>query len=103
MRDEIEALQSQLLKTLPKEKYNELPIDNLSEYHLDAPKVDPFEEAVVLLRNLAAENQKIQKTYARTNRRPDDYGAPRLRNTKLRRKPRANLNLYKKRFIRSYG
>ncbi len=57
-RDEIQALQSQLLKTLPKEKYNELPIDNLNEYHLDAPKVDPFEEAVVLLRNLAAENQK---------------------------------------------
>ena len=58
MRDEIQALQSQLLKTLPKEKYNELPIDNLSEYYLDAPKVDPFEEAVVLLRNLVAENPK---------------------------------------------
>ena len=58
VRDEIQALQSQLLKRLPKETYNELPINTLSESHLDAPKVDPFEEAVVLLKNLAAENQK---------------------------------------------
>ena len=54
--DEIQALQSQLLKTLPKEQYKELPIDILSESHLDAPEVDPFEEAIVLLRDLATES-----------------------------------------------
>ena len=39
-------------------KIQRTPINTLSENHLDAPKVDPFEEAVVLLRNLAAENHQ---------------------------------------------
>ena len=73
VRNEIQALQSQLRKMLPKEQYKQLPTNILSENHLDAPTVDPFEEAVVLLRDLAAENQRNTE-----NLRQKDHKARRL-------------------------
>ena len=78
VRNEIQALQSQLRKMLPKEQYKELPTNILGENHLDAPKVDPFEEAVVLLRDLAAENQRNTE-----NLRQKDHKARRLWSTAL--------------------
>ena len=78
VRNEIQALQSQLRRMLPKEQYKELPTNILSENHLDAPKVDPFEEAVVLLRDLAAENQTNTE-----NLRQKDHKARRLWSTAL--------------------